>query len=74
MGAQGGRHWASSLVGIPASLTEWGAWGGEGMRVPQPGSGLPSRTGSRGWGQGLLAPPGFVLTARGLGFVSLQAL
>ena len=30
--------------------------------------------GEQGLGAGLLAPPGFVLTARGLGFVSLQAL
>ena len=75
VGAQGGRHWASSLVGIPASLTEWGGMGRGGEEGPPAWErGLPSRMGSRGWGQGLLAPPGFVLTARGLGFVSLQAL
>lgn len=48
----------------PLLLTEWGAWGGEGKRATQPGSwAFQTGRGGRGWGQGLLAPPGFVLTA-----------
>ena len=65
MGAQGGRDWASSgrLV-RPLLLTEWGAWEGEGKRATQPGSwAFQTGRGGRVWGQGLLAPPGFVLMA-----------
>ena len=51
MGAQGGRHWASSLVGIPASLTEWGAWEGRGGGPPSLGAAFQAGRGAGAGGR-----------------------